>query len=87
LNVNPQLQQALLRAGGSFLRALWRIARQLFHETTGAFYVVFAVVGAAGAWREWKKEGALWLVAVSIGFSLMMVAFAVAAFRSARRER
>ncbi len=85
--MNPHLQRALLRAGGSFFRTLWRIARQVFHEATGAFFVVFAVVGAAGAWREWKKEGALWLVAVSIGFSLMMAAFAFAAFRSARRER
>ena len=85
--MNPFLQRALLRAGGGLFRTLWRIARQVFHEATGAFFVLFSVVGAAGAWREWKKDGAAWLVAVAMGFSLMMAAFAVAAFRSARRVR
>ncbi len=82
-----QLTNVLARAAGGFLRTLLRIARQLFHETTGALFFVFAILGATAAWREWQKGSAQWHVAVSIAFSLMMVAFAVGAFRSARRVR
>ncbi len=81
------LANALASAAGPFLRTLWRIARQLFHETTGALFVLFAVLGAATAWREWHKGAAEWLVAMPVSFSLLMVVFAVAAFRSARRVR
>ncbi len=81
------LTSALASAAGPFLRTLWRIARQLFHETTGALFIVFTAVGAASAWREWHKGSAPWLVAVPLGFAVLMVIFAVAAFRSARRVR
>ncbi len=81
------LVNVLAGAAGPFLRTLWRIARQLFHETTGALFILFAAVGAASAWREWHKGAAQWLVALAIGFSLMMVIFAVASFSSARRVR
>jgi glycerol uptake facilitator-like aquaporin len=82
-----QLIGALAGAAGRFLRTLVRIARQVFHETTGALFILFAVVGTASAWREWHKGSAYWLVGLAIGFSLMMAAFAVASFRSARRVR
>ena len=85
--MRSQLSNALARAAGGFLRTLLRIARQLFHETTGALFFAFAILGATAAWREWQNGSAQWQVAVSIGFSLMMVAFAVAAFRSAHRVR
>lgn len=75
------------RGLGVFLRSLWRIARQLFHETTGALFALFAFVGAAAAWREWRRDGAWWLVGISAAFAVMMGTFAVAAFRSARRVR
>ena len=81
------LANALAGAAGPFLRTLWRIARQLFHETTGALFILFAVLGAATAWREWHKSAAMWLVAMPIGFSLLMVVFAVTSFRSSRRVR
>jgi glycerol uptake facilitator-like aquaporin len=82
-----QLFYALARAASSFLGTALRMARQLFHETTGALFVTFAVVGATAAWREWHKGSAQWLVGVAVGFALMMTAFAVASFRSARRVR
>ena len=82
-----QLAHALAMAAAGFLRTLVRITRQLFHETTGALFLLFAVVGAASAWREWRKGSDHWLVALAIGFALMMAAFAVASFRSARRVR
>ncbi|HEX2711547.1 MAG TPA: hypothetical protein VHM88_04895 [Candidatus Acidoferrales bacterium] len=71
-------------ATGGFARTLLRIARQVFHETIGAMFLFFAVLGGVAAWREWQKGSAQWLVALSLGFALMMAAFAVASFRSAR---
>ena len=82
--MRPQWIRALAFASGGFARALQRIARQVFHETIGAMFFFFAVVGGVAAWREWQKGSAQWLVALSIGFALMMAAFAVASFRSAR---
>ena len=78
---------ALLAALGAFLASVWRVLRQLFHETVGALFVVFAVIGAAGVWREWQRGSAVWVLAVTVGFTLMMASFAIASFRSARRVR
>ncbi len=77
----------MTRSAGGFLRTVWRVGRQLFHEITGAMFLLFAFAGASGAWREWHRGAAQWLIAVTIGFALMMAAFAVASFRSARRVR
>jgi glycerol uptake facilitator-like aquaporin len=82
-----RLMGALLAALAVFLRSVWRAARQLFHEATGAFFILFALIGAVSAWREWQRGSAAWLIALSLGFTLMMGAFAVASFRSARRVR
>lgn len=78
---------ALVVALRGFLLTLWRVTRQLFHETAGALFVVFAAVGAASAWRAWQGNSPEWLIGLSIGFTLMMAGFAVASFRSARRVR
>ena len=85
--MGTQLLSALVASAREFLRTLWRIARQIFHETAGALFFVFAVVGAASAWREWRKGSEEWLIGISAGFALMMAAFAWASFRSARRVR
>ncbi|HJY88427.1 MAG TPA: hypothetical protein VKE24_16450 [Candidatus Acidoferrales bacterium] len=85
--MRTQLFNALALAASSFLGTALRLARQLFHEITGALFVVFAVVGAMSAWREWHKGSAEWLVGAAVGFALMMSAFAAASFRSARRVR
>jgi hypothetical protein len=78
---------ALLAALSTFLASVWKVARQLFHETTGALFVGFAIVGAAGIWREWKRGAEAWVIGVTAAFTLMMAAFAVASFRSARKVR
>ena len=80
-----RLLAALLVALSGFFRSLWRITRQLFHEAAGALFVVFAVIGGAGVWREWKRGSAAWLLAVVATFTVMMAAFAWSSFRSARR--
>jgi predicted negative regulator of RcsB-dependent stress response len=85
--MRTQLIAALARAGGGFLHTLLRIARQLFHETTGAIFFLFAILGGATAWREWQKRSAQWLVGAAIAFTVMMTVFAVASFRNARRVR
>ena len=76
---------ALLAALSGFFRSLWRALRQLFHEAAGALFVVFAVIGGAGLWREWQGGAADWVLAVILGFTVMMAWFAFASFRSARR--
>ena len=78
---------ALLVAASSFLRTLGRVALKLFHETTGALFVVLASLGAASAWREWQRGSAEWLIGLAVGFTVVMAGFAVASFRSARRVR
>jgi glycerol uptake facilitator-like aquaporin len=82
-----RLSSALLVAASRFLRTLRRVALKLFHETTGALFVVLAGVGAVSAWREWRRGSAEWLIALAVGFAVAMAAFAVASFRSAGRIR
>jgi hypothetical protein len=69
------------------LRAVWRVAQQVFHEATGALFGIFAVYGLLLAWRQWKNRPVLWLVGFAIIYALMMGVFAFGAFRRARRIR
>ena len=78
---------ALYRGTRIFLATLWRVARQVFHETAGAIFLVFAITSGLGAWREWKHASAAWIVAACVLFTLMMVAFSLTSFRDARRVR
>jgi glycerol uptake facilitator-like aquaporin len=85
---------ALWRALQAFLKTVWRVTRQLFHEVAGAAFLLLAVTGALSTWRYWKSRPAmpppgseLWAVSAAAVFTLMMTAFSVASFRSARRVR
>ena len=78
---------ALYRAARVFLVTFWRITRQLFHETTGALFLLLAVSGALSAWRAWRQASSAWIVALSLLFTLMMAAFSITSFRDARRVR
>jgi len=69
------------------LRVIWRVVRQLFHETTGVFFALFALYGAIAAWRAWKYHPASWVIGFAVIYALMMATFAVFAFRRARRIR
>ena len=69
------------------LRTWWRVARQLFHEATGALFGVFAAWAAYAVWRQWKHRPALWIMGLAIAYAIMMAAFAFASFRRARRVR
>ena len=68
-------------------RALSRVARQLFHETTGAIFIIFAIYGVLAAWRQWKLHPVAWIMGIAIVYALMMAAFAYLSFRQARRVR
>ena len=78
---------AMLAALAAFFRSIWRVIRQLFHEVTGVFFLLFTALGGASAWRHWQRGSELWVFGIALAFTLIMAAFAFAAFRSARRTR
>ena len=69
------------------LQAWARIARQLFHEMTGALFGIFAISGGLAAWRQWTHVRAPWLLAATVAYTLLMAIFCFTSFRSARRVR
>jgi len=73
------------KAAVNFLRLFWRVARQVFHETTGTLFLLFAFVDASASWREWRHGNALWAAGLAAGLSLAMVVFGMRSFRDARR--
>ena len=68
-------------------RVLWRVTKQLFHETTGALFGLFAAYGAFVAWRQWQRKPVLWIMAIAIAYSITMGIFAIGSFLRARRVR
>jgi hypothetical protein len=70
-----------------FFRALWRAARQVFHETIGAVFFLVALIWANGALRYWRQGAHHWEWRTSAGMALMMALFGLASFRAARRVR
>jgi hypothetical protein len=87
LSVPANMLPALWRSCGVTFRALWRVARQVFHEFAGAMFIVFAAYGVLAAWRQWKTRPALWLIGFAIFYALMMAIFGLVSFRRARRVR
>jgi hypothetical protein len=69
------------------LRVIWRVIRQVFHETTGTLFAVFGAYGLLLAWRQWHARPVFWLTGLAIAYAVMMAAFAFGAFRRARRLR
>jgi len=89
-----RLLLALWRAIQTFLDTLWRVARQLFHEVAGAAFLLLTFSGAFSTWRYWKSlppgthaPSQFWAVGLAASFTLMMGAFSISSFRSARRVR
>jgi glycerol uptake facilitator-like aquaporin len=68
-------------------RTLWRVSRQLFHEATGTLFALFAGYGVLAVWRQWTSHRILWLMGFAVIYAVMMAAFALGAFRRARRVR
>jgi hypothetical protein len=80
-----RILEALWAAVEAMVRGIWRALRQLFHEVTGAFFALLAVLGVAGAWREWKQGSPIPIVMGAALFALWMGYYAVSSFLSARR--
>jgi hypothetical protein len=78
---------ALYHAVRTVLVSLWRITRQLFHETTGALFLVLSLSGGLSAWRAWRHASSAWTLALCLFFTLVMAAFSATSFRDARRVR
>ena len=85
--MSANLLPVLWRSAGVTLRALWRVTRQVFHEAMGAIFAVFAGYGLLLAWRQWHQRPVWWLLTFAIGYAVMMAAFAIRSFRSARHVR
>ena len=68
-------------------RVLWRAARELFHEVTGALFFLIALSAIQSAWRAWQRGAGQWLVGISAGYALLMILFGVLSFRDSRRVR
>jgi hypothetical protein len=81
------LLPALSKSSGVTFRALWRVARQVFHEAAGTLFILFAAYGALAAWRQWRNRPVIWLVGIAIAYALMMTIFGLVSFRRARRVR
>jgi divalent metal cation (Fe/Co/Zn/Cd) transporter len=70
-----------------FLKALWRATRQLFHETTGTFFLLLALSAGASAFRNLRHGPPLWPMWMTLAYALMMAGFGISSFRMARRVR
>jgi hypothetical protein len=72
---------------GGFFRVLWRAARQVFHETTGAMFFLLAFSWTNAALRLWRQRLPSWMWATCAGFAIVMIIFGLTSFRAARRVR
>ncbi len=70
-----------------FFRTLWRVVRQVFHETTGAVFCILALIWANASLRYWRDGAPRWEWRTGVAVALVMVFFGVASFRAARRVR
>jgi hypothetical protein len=87
LSMPAGLLPALSKSTGVTFRALWRVARQVFHEAAGTLFILFAAYGALAAWRQWKSRPVIWLIGIAVVYALMMAIFGFVSFRRARRVR
>jgi hypothetical protein len=78
---------AIYAAVRAFFKTLWRVTRQLFHETTGTFFLLLALSGAVSAFRNWQHGPPLWPMWLTLAYALMMAGFGISSFRMARRVR
>jgi glycerol uptake facilitator-like aquaporin len=85
--MSARMISAFVRSCIVTLRVFWRITKQLFHETTGALFAVFAGYGGYIVWKEWKHGPTPWLMGVGAVYAVMMGAFAFGSFRRAKRVR
>jgi hypothetical protein len=86
-NMPGRLLPSLIQSVRVTSRAIWRATKQLFHETTGAFFGLFALYGSFAAWRQWRQRPILWIIVAAVAYSVTMALFCFGSFRRARRVR
>jgi len=79
--------QGSARQSGGFFRTLWRVIRQIFHESTGAIFLILALFWTIAAVRQWRQGGETWAWVALGGFALIFAGFGWSSFRAARRVR
>jgi hypothetical protein len=70
-----------------FFGRLWLALRQLFHEVTGALFLLMAISFISSALRIWQRGAGPWLWGLSGGFAVLMVFFGVTSLVASRRVR
>jgi hypothetical protein len=72
------------------LRSAARSLHSLWLEITGFFFLVFAALGAAACWREYRdyaaNDSGLERLVLTLLFTLMFAWFGITSFRRARRK-
>jgi hypothetical protein len=68
-------------------RRLWRVLKQLFHETTGAVFAILAVAWLNAGFRAWSRDVAHWLIALAVCVAALFGFFSVTQFVRARKVR
>ena len=66
---------------------MWRVIRQVFHESTGAIFLILALFWTFAAVRQWKQGGTTWAWGALGGFAILFAGFGFSSFRAARRLR
>jgi threonine/homoserine/homoserine lactone efflux protein len=79
-------QNGTPRSSG-FFATLWRVVRQVFHESTGAIFLIMALFWTVAAVRQWQKDAETWSWIALGGFGLIFACFGVSSFLAARRVR
>jgi hypothetical protein len=81
--IGPEQAQQKPRRG--FFRTMWRLLRQLFHETTGALFAAMSLACANSSVRAWRAGESRWIVWLPVAYAAMMGYFAVTSFLKARK--
>ena len=85
-----RLLTAIFEGGVGFLRAVVRGIHGLWLEITGFFFLVFATLGAAASWREYREyaatEAGAGRLLLALVFTLMFAWFGITSFRRARQK-
>jgi hypothetical protein len=80
---DQQKPQAKPRQG--VLRTMWRLLRQLFHETMGALFAAMGLAWTSSAVRAWRAGEPRWIVVLPVLYAGLMGYFAVTSFLKSRK--
>ena len=75
------------RQPAGFFGTFWRVIRQIFHESTGAIFLIMALFWTIAAVRQWRQGAETWTWMALGGFALVFAGFGLSSFRAARRVR